>query len=125
MLHHAPGQPVLHRVLVAFGERLPFGVAELLHVLSPDLLGHHVCGSLSSCLSGKSGPKKHTRKKNAVKTMEQKHDEFKSFIGSQLISAMIRRNVSETDQIYDSESTDTIEQTQIYLIDVILVVTGC
>lgn len=41
MLHHPPSQAILQRVLVALGERLPFWIPELLHVLCPDFLGHH------------------------------------------------------------------------------------
>lgn len=41
MLHHPPSQAILQRVLVAFGERFPFWVPELFHVLCPDFLGHH------------------------------------------------------------------------------------
>lgn len=64
VLHHPAGEPVAQGVLVAFGEGVPPGVAELLHVLCAHFLGHH----------GSSG--KTVKRKNKHANNDTKQDDF-------------------------------------------------
>lgn len=75
LLHHPAAQPVLHRVLVALGERLPFRLAELLHVLGADLLGGRVAGARHSGWNRRRAPctgtEDEVKRKSELDTDEQ------------------------------------------------------